>query len=364
MSDTIWIDSEAQLPALSTALAKAPWIGVDTEFLREKTFFPKLCLLQLATADGIWCVDTLRIASLAPLVAALNQDGTLKILHAARQDLEALFLATRKVIKPVFDTQIAAACIGMKPQLGYAELAKTLIGVDIAKSQTRTDWSRRPLSAAQLAYAADDVEHLHGIATRLQQRLRELGREEWVTEDCRQLENSELYDADPARAWTRLKNLAQLPPPAIATAQALGVWRERLAREQDLPRAWVLQDFEIFEIAVAQPRDLNELIGASGAIAKLPESAIPGLLQAVLESREKGATRESLVVEPRPSVEQKALLNRLARIVELRARELDVSAELLAPRGELKSLALGKLQVPVLTGWRRAVIGDSLVAAL
>ena len=164
MPDAIWVDRQEELPAVARALETHPFIGVDTEFLRERTFFPKLCLLQLAAGGTIWCVDTLRGGSLDPLVPALTAPQTRKVIHAARQDLEAFYLATKRVISPVFDTQVAAGCIGLKPQIGYAELVKTLLNVTVPKGQTRTDWSKRPLTREQLEYAADDVLYLGEIA--------------------------------------------------------------------------------------------------------------------------------------------------------------------------------------------------------
>ena len=227
MPDAIWIDREADLRALAGELATQPWIGVDTEFLRERTFFPKLCVLQIAAADGVWCVDALS-GSLESLVPALTAATTSKVLHAARQDLEAFYCGAKRIISPVFDTQIAAGCIGLKPQIGYAELANLAVGVHLSKGQTRTDWSKRPLSPEQLKYAADDVLHLGDITSFLTTRLRELGREEWVAEDCRALEDPGLYEPDPSQAWERLRGLAQLEPRPRSRAKAVAVWRERM----------------------------------------------------------------------------------------------------------------------------------------
>src|SRR5271165_1445297 len=246
MPDAIWIDRLEELPSLARALESHATIGVDTEFLRERTFFPKLCLLQLAAGEDIWCVDALREGSLEPLVPALTARAARKVIHSARQDLEAFYLSVRRVISPVFDTQIAAGCIGLKPQIGYAELLKTLLHVTLPKGQTRTDWSRRPLTREQLEYAADDVLYLGEIAERLTERLRELGRERWVLEDCAALEDTRLYEPDPKLAWQRLRGLKQLSPAPRARVRALAVWRETLARERDLPRQWILADAAIF----------------------------------------------------------------------------------------------------------------------
>ena len=360
MPDAIWIDDEAGLSALAKSLESQAWIGVDTEFLRERTFFPKLCLLQIAAADRIWCIDTLRLGSLEPLMSVLTAPQARKVIHAARQDLEAVYLTTKRIMAPVFDTQIAAGCVGLKPQVGYAELVKTLLDVTIPKGQTRTDWSKRPLSRAQLEYAADDVLYLGEVANHLSLRLRELGREHWALEDCQALVNRELYEPDPAQAWARLRGLAQLGPRARARAKAIAVWREKLARTRDLPRAWILADPAIFSTAQGAPPPLNDSLTAS--------------LNAALEGAPGEADDQEPSQDARPTPEQKALIDRLAKIVDARAAELQISAEILAPRGELKALALAatgsaprrpaELESHSLKGWRREEIGTRLLEAL
>jgi ribonuclease D len=353
MPDAIWIDREADLPALARTLDSLAWIGVDTEFLRERTFFPRLCLLQLAAAGQIWCIDTLAV-SLDPLMPALTAAAARKVIHAARQDLEAVYLSAKRVMTPVFDTQIAAGCVGLKPQMGYAELVKTLLDVTIPKGQTRTDWSKRPLSREQLEYAADDVLYLGEVADHLTVRLRELGRQEWVAEDCRCLEDKRLYEPDPAQAWARLRGLAQLEPHSRGRAKAIAVWREKLARSRDLPRAWILSDAALF--AIAQD---------SGCFAPLNDSLAASLRGALEES-----AREPQDPEPsqdaRPTPEQKAVIERLGKIVDSRALELQISAEVLAPRGELKTLVMSGAppESHVLSGWRRDVVGNSLLEAI
>jgi ribonuclease D len=363
MADAIWIDRGEDLKPLSRTLEAQTSIGLDTEFLRERTFFPKLCLVQLAAAEEVWCVDALRVG-LEPLVGALTAPGSRKIIHAARQDLEAFYLATKCVISPVFDTQIAAGCIGMKPQLGYADLVMTLLEVPLAKGQTRTDWSKRPLTAAQLEYAADDVKYLNEVADKLTERLRALGRELWLIEDCLALEDPRLYELDPAQAWKRLRNLNLLPPAARARGRAAAAWRENMARARDLPRGWILSDAGIFSVAEAAPETRAALDAALSLPKPMNNALAEGLLSALRE--DPGATVDA--AEPardaRPTPEQRAVMDRLAKIVDARARELEVSAEILAPRGELKALAMGTRTVPVLSGWRREEIGARLLAAL
>jgi ribonuclease D len=364
MPDAIWIDHRDELASLARTLESQEAIGLDTEFLRERTFFPKLCLLQLSAAGQIWCVDTLKVGGLDALMPALTAPQSPKLIHAARQDLEALYLTAQRVVSPVFDTQIAAACTGMKPQVGYAELVKTLLDVTVPKGQTRTDWSKRPLTAAQLEYAADDVLYLGAAAAELQRRLKELGREHWVREDCLELQESRLYEPDPGLAWERLRGIGQLGSAPRARAKAIAVWREKMARDRDLPRAWILSDAAIFSIAHANP----STPAALEAVQPLNEKFTAALL-AVLSDSKPDLTDLEPMQDARPTPEQKALLERLVKVVDARAAELQVSAEVLAPRGELKALAMGTpagslRDSRAFRGWRREEIGVRLLAAI
>jgi ribonuclease D len=363
MPETIWIDQPGEIEALARELAPEPSIGLDTEFLRERTFFPRLCLLQLAAGDRVWCVDTLACGSLEALMPALARQDSRKVIHSARQDLEAFYLTVKQMISPVFDTQIAAACLGFKPQTGYADLVKSMLGVTLAKGQTRTDWSRRPLTPAQLEYAADDVVYLNEVAALLTERLTTLGREAWVFEDCRALEHPRLYDPDPADAWKRLRNIRQLPLSMRTRAKALAVWREKTARERDLPRGWIVSDDTIFKIAERAPATRAALDAAVAPQKPLSDSLAEGALQAARASAEERAESEPSR-DPRPTPEEKARIDRLAGVVDTRAATLGVSAEVLAPRGELKALAMGDRTVPSLKGWRLGEIGNELLAAL
>jgi len=364
MADAIWIDRGEALGPLARTLEAQTSIGLDTEFLRERTFFPKLCLVQLAAAGEVWCVDTLRVGSLDPLVRALTAPGARKVIHAARQDLEAFYLNVKRVISPVFDTQIAAGCVGLKPQLGYADLVKTLLDVPLAKGQTRTDWSKRPLTAAQLEYAADDVKYLNEVASKLTERLRALGREHWVIEDCLSLEDPRLYELDPAQAWKRLRNLNLLPAAARARGRSIAIWRETMARERDLPRGWILADAAIFSVAEAGPSTRAALDAALALPRPLNDALAQSLLAALREGSGAAGEDSEPVRDSRPTPEQKAVIDRLARLVDARAQDLGVSAEILAPRGEVKALAMGARNTQALSGWRRAEIGDRLLAAL
>lgn len=368
MPDVIWIERDEELEGLSLALEQSDSIGLDTEFMREKTFFPGLCLLQLCAGADIWCVDTLRCRSLEPLVPALTSASSRKVIHSARQDLEAFYLnvkgAAARVISPVFDTQIAAGCIGLKPQIGYADLVKTLLDVSLPKGQTRTDWSRRPLTAAQLEYAADDVKYLNEVAQRLTDRLRALGREEWVIEDCRALEDPLLYEPDPADAWKRLRALRKLPSAMRARAKVLAVWREKTARLRNLPRGWILSDEALFQAAQSLPPSAAALAATLSSRRPMSETLAESLFDELRESADRDDADGAPAEDLRPTPEQKALGSRLAAVVDAHAAELGISPEILATRAELKALATGDREVAALSGWRRAEIGEKLLEAI
>ncbi|HEY2686568.1 MAG TPA: ribonuclease D [Steroidobacteraceae bacterium] len=358
MPDAIWIDRSDELPALADKLSTHERIGVDTEFLRERTFFPKLCLLQLSAGDEIWCIDTLRVGSLAPLMGPLTAPSSHKLVHAARQDLEALYLVEKKVLSPIFDTQIAAACVGLKPQIGYAELVMTLLEVNLPKGQTRTDWSKRPLTREQLAYAADDVRYLGEVAAKLTEQLTRLGRLEWARQDCQALEALELYEPDVSKSWQRMRGIGNLAAAARGRAKAIAVWRERLARERDLPRSWILDDAALFAVAHAAPKSPAALESIKPLNARFAASLLETLAAATEDSD------DAPPMDLRPTPEQKALIDRLNKVVDARAKELQLSSEVLAPRGEIKSIALGNRTSPALSGWRADEIGTRLLAAL
>ncbi len=363
MPDPIWIHDEHGLDELARQLRTADRVAIDTEFLRERTFFPRLCLLQVAADRGIWCVDTLALP-LDPLAPLLEAPAVRKLAHAARQDLEALRHAVGRVAAPVFDTQIAAACAGLKPQIGYAELVRTLLGVSLDKAHTRTDWSRRPLSREQLSYAADDVRYLEEIAALLEQRVRELGREDWVREDCAALADPRLYESDPESAWERLGAIARLEPRARGRARALAAWRERTAQQRNLPRAWILPDAAIYEVAEAAPADRDELARIRSMPSPYAAKFAEGLLATLRDAATTGDADDEPARAARPSDAERAAIERMARVLDSRAAELGVSAEVLATRGQIKALATGTREIGALRGWRRAVIGERLLAAL
>jgi len=360
-SPALILDSAA-LAEIGAALAAAPAIGLDTEFMRERTYRAQLCLLQAATPDRAICIDPLALDSLAPLAAAFGVGGPVKILHAARQDLEVLSAATGHVA-PLFDTQVAAALAGFAAQIGYAELVSQLLGRQLAKAHTRADWSRRPLSAAQIDYALDDVRYLLPLRDALQERLDALGRGAWLDEELQALGDPASFVVEPDEAWRRLKGVHALDEGRQRLAKSLAAWRERRAIERNRPRGWILDDAVLKEIVASVPRDAAAL------------GAVPGLAAGVAERSGKellDLVRAADIAEPPPPLPRRGrpdpawteAVKRLGAVIREAATETGISAEVLAPRRELERLAAGHQDVGALRGWRRGVIGERLIDAL
>lgn len=351
-----------ELAALVARLAGEPRIGLDTEFLRERTYRAQLCLVQLSSPGDAACVDPLAVPDLTALADLLGSAEVTKVMHASRQDLEVL-LAVTGLVRPVFDTQIAAALTGLPAQIGYAEAVRRLLGTELDKSHTRTDWSRRPLSAEQHEYALDDVRYLLPLADRLSEGLERLGRLEWLAEELRALENPSALGIEPENAWQRLKGVRELDPARLRLARALAAWRERSAIEHNRPRGWILDDAVLREIILRLP-STPELL-----------AQIPGMPPGVVKRRGEellALVRAAGIPDPpppppgrpRPDPVKAALVKKLAGIVHTVARELDLVPELIATRRDLEQLAEGARDGALLRGWRRATVGERLLAAL
>ena len=363
MREATLVTSPAALAAAVFRLEAAQRLAIDTEFMRERTYFPQLCLVQVATETDCLLVDPLAGLDLAPLYAVLADPGKLKILHAARQDLEVLFLGGGEVPAPVFDTQLAAALLGFPPQVGYAELVARQLGHSIDKGQTRTDWSRRPLTPEQLAYAADDVHHLLALHAELDAALAARGRRDWAREETAGYANTALYRVEPAEAWRRLKGLARLSAPDQAAARALAEWRERRAIESDKPRGWILADEALYALATQAPASVGDL----ETIRALPPGLVrrrgEELLQLLATAR--AAAGPGAAAEPprRPTPEETARAAKYMKIVRAEAEALGIAPEVLATRRDVEALAQGVRDNALLCGWRRTVIGEKLLAA-
>jgi ribonuclease D len=351
----------AGLEGLARRLTLAPAIALDTEFLRERTYRAELCLLQLADAEGPLCVDPLAVTDLSPLRAALN-GASVKVMHACRQDIEVLLPAVG-FVTPVFDTQIAAALTGMPAQIGYAELVRRLTGRELSKAHTRTDWSHRPLSAAQIDYALDDVRYLLPLREHLIEKLMHLGRMPWLEEELAALQNPTDYAIAPEEAWLRVRSFKGLDPDRSRLAQSLAAWRERRADERNRPRGWILDDAVLRDIVIRVPRTLEELAGLADMQPGFIKHSGPELL-GLIEAASMPAVLPRTNPRGAPDAQKTALFKKLSTVHQAVAAELNLPPEILATRRELEQLADGRHDVAVLDGWRREVIGQRLLAAL
>jgi ribonuclease D len=356
------ISDSASFAQLCADLARCSAIGLDTEFMRERTYFAQLCLLQLSFDQQALCIDTLCLPDLSALSAIMSAHGICKVLHAARQDLEVLW-PTAGPVAGLFDTQVAAALIGLPAQVGYGDLVKQLLGISLHKAETRTDWSRRPLSSAQLAYALDDVRYLLPLRERLTERLRALGRLPWFEEEMAQLDASESFVVDPEQAWRRIKGIAELDPQRQALARSLAAWRERRAISSDRPRNWILPDAALRDIVLRVPRTAAEL----ALIEELTEGIrnhSGGQILALIEAERLPAQLPPLPRRRRPETAETETVRALTALTHRISRELGIAPEVLATRRDMQRLAAGGRDGGPLSGWRRAVLGERLLQML
>ncbi|GAC1699442.1 MAG: ribonuclease D [Steroidobacteraceae bacterium] len=356
------VTSTTALAELTAHLAAATRIALDTEFLRERTYRAQLCLVQVADGDSAACIDPLALTDLQPLAAVLGAPGVTKVMHASRQDLEVL-LPVAGLTRPVFDTQIAAGLMGLPAQIGYAELVRRLLGKELSKAHTRADWSRRPLPPEQIEYALDDVRYLLPLAQLLQEQLARLGRLEWLAEELAALGDASSLTIDPEAAWLRIRGLRDLDPARARLARALGAWRERNALEHDRPRGWILDDAVLREIVMQVPRTLESLTKLPQMPAGLVRRRGDELLACVAAAQVSDPP-PALAARARPDPSKAARVKKLSTVSLAVASELNLVPEVLATRRDLEQLADGRRDGALLSGWRRAILGERLLAAL
>jgi ribonuclease D len=359
------------------AEAAAGWrdarvLGIDTEFVRTQTFFHRLGLVQVADAETSWLVDPLALQStddLSPLAEVLASPA-LKVLHSASEDVEVFYRALGTVPAPLFDTQIAAALAGFAPYLSYQKLVSEVLGIEISKDETRTDWMARPLSPAQLAYAAADVAHLVPLHGRLRQELETLGRYEWALEDSMQQLDTARFDDDPQRAYLRIKGAGRLDRRKLAALRLLAAWREGEARRRDLPRNFVLKEDFLLTLALRSPRTVQDLERLPGCDRRLAARDGAVWLELLAAARAlPDLELPPLVVGSPPTAALRKLEERLRETVRRRATDLGIAPEVLAPRRLwvplLRSAESGTKRLPrELDGWRREAIGELLLREL
>ncbi len=358
------ITSTPDLIAACRRMARHPYLTVDTEFLRESTYYPLLCVAQMASPDEAVVIDTLAPGiDLKPFYALMADEKVMKVFHAARQDIEIVWHAAKLIPHPIFDTQVAAMVLGYGDSISYDQLVQRITGDALDKSHRFTDWTRRPLSDAQLAYAVSDVTHLRQVYLALVEDLKRRGRADWVQDEMRVLTSPDTYRMEPETAWQRLKTRVRKPK-ELAVLIEVAAWREREAQTRDVPRSRVLKDEVITDIAVQAPTTTEKLKNLRSLPKGFERSRWS---EAIVAAVERGLARDPKTLPLQPRVPQAAngaavveLLKVLLRMV---AERHHVAAKVIATVDDLDRIAADDhAKVPALTGWRRELFGEKALA--
>jgi ribonuclease D len=360
------ISDTGTLAETAEALRRAGWFALDTEFIRETTYWPRLCLIQVATDDTLAIIDPLAVASLYPLLEVVFDTHVTKVLHAAPQDLEIFHRLGGTVPAPVFDTQIAAPLLGFPEQAGFGRLVESILGVSLSKGHARTDWNERPLPNNALAYAADDVRYLVPLYHAIHERLAARGRLDWLDDEMAHLTDASRYERASTEAWRRLKGVDRLPEAGRAVAQALAQWREDRARGDDVPRGRVLRDDALVDIARALPRNRHQLGRIRSAKGGALEQYRDTVLDLVAQARERSAPARGDERMPPPLLDAhgEALVDALSALVRLEAATHELNPATLVDRKTLARIAAGAAVADELGGWRYRAVGPRLDAFL
>ena len=359
--DILFVDTDEKLEKLCASIKDAPFLVIDTEFIREKTYRANLCLIQIATDTLVACVDPLALPDLSSLMKIIYAEDKLKVLHAARQDYEIFHDMNNKLPQPVFDTQLAASLLGYGEQVGYASLVNKVLNVQLNKAHSRTDWSKRPLSQEQIQYASDDVYYLRKIFPLLQKQLIDLGRETWLESDFATLCQPETFITHPKDAWKRVKGVSRLRPRQLAAAKNLANWREQVAIERNKPRRWILADDLVIAIAQLSPTTMSQL----STIATLTKSTIDSSGKAILECVQAALKidKADLPVTAKParlSPDQEIIADILMAQLRLSANEQNISPTNIASRKDIEKIILGETDIPLLKSWRYKLAGEKI----
>jgi ribonuclease D len=357
------IKTTSELAAVCRRMASHPFITVDTEFLRETTYYPLLCVAQMASAEEAVVVDALADIDLAPFFALMADQKVMKVFHAARQDIEIVWHQAKLIPQPIFDTQVAAMVLGYGDSISYDQLVQRITGDTLDKSYRFTDWTRRPLSEAQLSYAVSDVTHLRQVYTALVDDLGRRGRVDWVQEEMQILTSADTYRMDPENAWRRLKTRVRKPR-ELGVLIEIAAWREREAQTRDVPRSRVLKDEVIADIAVQAPTTLEKLKHLR-SLPKGFERSRWG--EAIIAAVARGLERDvkTLPHQERlpPSVNGTAVLELLKVLLRMVSERHHVAAKIIATVDDLERIAADDgAAVPALNGWRRELFGEQALA--
>lgn len=350
------IEDSAALANLCARFANKPYICVDTEFMRENSYWPELCLIQIADDEEAAAIDPMGGIDMTPLLELMtNNEDVLKVFHAGGQDIEIVYNLTGKTPHPLFDTQVAAMALGQGEQIGYSNLVDTYLGITVDKGARFTDWSRRPLDKRQIDYAICDVTYLSEIFPRMLEKLRKTGRGAWLDQEMERLADPENYRNDPDQAWQRVR-VSSRKPEVLGRLKALARWRELEAQSKDLPRGRIIKDETLADLAGTPPRKQIDLARIRGLSPAWGGNDIGGRLMAALEGAKAMSADELPPRDDRkPALGKDGALvaDLLKLLLKIRAKEINVAARLLARSDDLEALAAGvRENLPILEGWR------------
>ena len=361
MNEIQFVDSVAELGLLCQKMKQESWLAIDTEFLREKTYYPKFCLLQIATLEWVACIDPIALdGEMDELFEIINDPAIIKVLHSCRQDVEIFYHLTGKLPAPVYDTQLVAPLLGFQENPGYAMLVSGFLNINLSKTHTRTDWSQRTLSAEQIQYAADDVIYLAKIYQMMLQKLQVLGRENWLKEDFEQLMNPDLYDIPPEDAWLKIRGKNKLTGKQLAIVQVLAEWREQMAKKDNRPKNWILRDELILDMAKLQPTNMQAVAKIRGINDGFVRRNGQLVCQLIQKAQELPGLKLKSKANNKKTQQQEAVLDILTGLVRLRADENSLNPVILATRKDLEGLLLDDQESPLLHGWRYSMVGQEL----
>jgi ribonuclease D len=349
-------DSDS-LKSLCDRLSRSDFVAVDTEFMRENTFWPDLCLVQIGNTEEAAAVDPKAEGlDLTPLLDLLvDNEEVLKVFHAGGQDVEIIYNLTGRTPHPLFDTQIAAMALGLGEQVGYSNLVESLVGKTLDKGARFTDWGRRPLDKRQIDYAIGDVTHLATLFPKMLERLRRTGRGEWLDEEMEKLANPTNYENDPELAWKRVR-VSSRKPEVLGRLKAIAAWREHEARGKNLPRGRIMKDETLADVAAHPPADQEALARVRGLSPAWKSNDIGARLMAAMASAKPLPEEELPAREDRgPGLGKEGALvaDLLKLLLKIRSRESNVAARLIARSEELEMLAAGRREgLSILSGWR------------
>ena len=361
-SDYDYIDNDADLARFCDALGAADCCAIDTEFIRESTYYPELALIQVASDTRLACIDPLAVTDFSPFEQILVEPGLLKVFHSSSQDLEILYQRFGKVPAPVFDTQLAAAVLGYSHQVSYADLVQQVTGVALEKKHTRANWTRRPLSSDELDYAMDDVRYLLEVYRHLDDRLEQTRRRSWIEKDLQAMSDPANYEVNAAQLWKRLKGVQKLKGEKLQIASDLCRWREQVAQRQNRPRRWIAKDDTLVEIARRKPADLEAL----AAIPELSDKTVRRHGEKLLEVV-AAAARVDPADWPRHDQRQQlepsqmALGDCLMALCRAIAESNSIALASLATRKDIDNLILNRKSSRLTQGWRFEMAGEQLL---